>query len=210
MARKKKSSPRRESSSGTLSRRHFLGGTAMAGAALGAGAEAKAAAGKPKALGPQKASISLDINGKKRAVSVETRSTLLRAMRNQLDLTGSKEVCNGGACGACSVIVDGALVNACMMFAVDAVGRKITTVEGLSNGDKIHPIQKAFVEKDALQCGFCTPGMVMACKALLDKTPNPDLHQIKKGLRGNLCRCGTYTRIFEAVKSVAKSVTKEA
>ncbi len=188
-----------------LTRRGFLGTGAATGVALGTGPRAQAAP-KAKTVGPKKAPITLNVNGKSHRLSVDPRVTLLRALRNHLDLTGSKEVCNGGACGACNVIVDGSLVNSCMMLALDAVGKKITTVEGLSSGDKLHPIQEAFVKHDALQCGFCTPGMVVACKSILDGNKNPTLHEIKRGLSGNLCRCGTYTRIFAAVQTAAKSV----
>ncbi len=184
-----------------ISRRGFLGTGAVAGVAL---STKEAQAAKTKTLGPKKVGITLEVNGKKQNLQVEPRTTLLRALRNQLDLTGTKEVCNGGACGACSVQLDGKLVNSCMVFAVDAAGRKVATIEGLSNGDKLHPIQTAFVKYDALQCGFCTPGMVMACKAILDKHKTPTLHQIKRGLAGNICRCGTYTRIFQAVQAAAK------
>jgi aerobic-type carbon monoxide dehydrogenase small subunit (CoxS/CutS family) len=180
-------------------------GVGVAGGAVAlSGAEARAAARKPKELPAGKVPITLNVNGKDQRLTVEPRVTLLRALRNQLDLTGPKEVCDRGACGACSVQLDGELVTSCMMLAVDAVGKKITTIEGLAKGDKLHPIQEAFVKHDALQCGFCTPGMVMACKALLDKNKSPSLVQIKRGLSGNICRCGTYNRIFAAVQTASK------
>jgi aerobic-type carbon monoxide dehydrogenase small subunit (CoxS/CutS family) len=189
-----------------LSRRAFLGtGAAAGGVAIAGGREAKGAA-RAKTLGPKKATIKINVNGADKTLTVEPRVTLLRALRNQLDVTGCKEICNGGSCGGCNVLVDGQLVNSCMMLAVDADGRKVTTIEGLSQGDKLHPLQEQFVKFDALQCGFCTPGMVMACKALLDKNKNPDLVAIKRGLSGNICRCGTYTRIFTAVQAAAKLV----
>jgi aerobic-type carbon monoxide dehydrogenase small subunit (CoxS/CutS family) len=179
------------------------------GAAGGVAITAKragAATAKPKVLPAKKVPLTLNVNGKERKLSVEPRVTLLRALRNELDLTGPKEVCDRGACGACSVHVDGALVPACMTLAVDvAAGQKITTIEGLSDGDKLHPIQEAFVKHDALQCGFCTPGMVMACKALLDKEKSPTLTQIKRAISGNICRCGTYNRIFAAVQTASKN-----
>jgi aerobic-type carbon monoxide dehydrogenase small subunit (CoxS/CutS family) len=163
------------------------------------------AAAKPKELPAKKVPLTLHVNGKDHKVSVEPRVTLLRALRNELDLTGPKEVCSRGACGACGVQIDGVLVPSCMTLAVDACsGQKITTIEGLADGDKLHPIQAAFVKHDALQCGFCTPGMIMACKTLLDKEKNPTLTQIKKGLSGNICRCGTYNRIFAAVQTASK------
>jgi xanthine dehydrogenase YagT iron-sulfur-binding subunit len=189
-----------------LTRRGFLGSASVAGGVALSGVEARAATPRAKTLGPRKVAITLDINGKPRKLSVEPRVTLLRALRNELDLTGSKEICDRGACGGCSVIIDGNLVTSCMMLAVDAVGKKITTIEGLSQDGKMHPLQQEFVKFDALQCGFCTPGMVMACKAILDKNKKPDLVEIKKGLSGNICRCGTYTNIFKAVQSASKLV----
>jgi len=187
-----------------LTRRGFLGSSAAAGGvALTAG---KVEAAQPKTLAAKKASLTLNVNGKARTVQVEPRITLLRALRNELDVTGPKEICDRGACGGCSVQIDGKLVNACMMLAVDAAGKKITTVEGLSQDGKLHPLQAEFVKHDALQCGFCTPGMLMACKTILDNNKSPDLVTIKKGLRGNICRCGTYTRIFAAVQAASKQV----
>jgi aerobic-type carbon monoxide dehydrogenase small subunit (CoxS/CutS family) len=182
-------------------------GVGVAGGVAAVAGSREARAAKPKVLPAKKVAITLNVNGKDHKVSVEPRLTLLRTLRNQLDLTGTKEICDRGACGGCSVQLDGALVNSCMLLAVDAVGKKITTIEGLSNGDKLHPIQDAFVKHDGLQCGFCTPGMVMACKALLDKEKQPTLTQIKRGISGNICRCGTYNRIFAAVQTAAKSST---
>ncbi len=130
--------------------------------------------------------------------------TLLRALRNHLGLTGAKEVCERGACGGCTVLLDGAPICACLLLAVDAVGHEITTVEGLGAPDRLSPVQAAFVECDALQCGFCTPGFVVASTALLRQNPHPSLEEIKAGLAGNLCRCGTYGRIFEAVQRAAQ------
>lgn len=187
-----------------FTRRGFMQGVGAVGGAVAVVKEAKAA--PSKVLPAKKVSITLNVNGKNRKLKVEPRVTLLRALRNELDLTGSKEVCDRGSCGACSVHLDGALVTSCMVLAVDAVGKRVLTIEGLSDGDKLHPIQQAFVQHDALQCGFCTPGMVMACKALLDSNQKPTLVQIKKGLAGNICRCGTYNNIFAAVQTAAKSL----
>jgi xanthine dehydrogenase YagT iron-sulfur-binding subunit len=187
-----------------LSRRGFLGSTAAGGVVVASSTEARAA--QPKTLGPHKSTLTLEVNGQKRKVSVEPRVTLLRALRNELDVTGPKEICDRGSCGGCGVHLDGKLVNSCMLLAVDAVGKKITTIEGLSQDGKLHPIQAEFVKADALQCGFCTPGMVMACKALLDQNKNPSLVEIKRGLSGNICRCGTYPRIFAAVQAASKLV----
>jgi aerobic-type carbon monoxide dehydrogenase small subunit (CoxS/CutS family) len=148
--------------------------------------------------GPEPAEVTFSINGKQVKVSVEPATTLLEALRVHLNMTGSKEICDRGACGGCSVMVDGKLVNACMMLALDAVGTQITTVEGLAKDGKLDPVQESFVRHDGLQCGYCTPGLVVACRALLNDTPKPTLEQIKRGLSGNICRCGTYTNIFNA------------
>jgi aerobic-type carbon monoxide dehydrogenase small subunit (CoxS/CutS family) len=131
------------------------------------------------------------------------------ALRNHLDLTGAKEVCDRGGCGACTVLLDGEPVASCLMLAADAVGHEVTTVEGLGTPDRMSPVQAAFVEADALQCGFCTPGLVVASTALLRKVPQPTLDQIKDGLAGNLCRCGTYSRVFEAVQKAAGATPRK-
>jgi aerobic-type carbon monoxide dehydrogenase small subunit (CoxS/CutS family) len=158
---------------------------------------------KPTLLGPDAVALKLTVNGATQRVTVEPRVTLLNALRNHLDLTGAKEVCDRGGCGGCTVLLDGDPVNACMMLAADAVGHEITTVEGLGTPEKMSPLQQAFVEADALQCGFCTPGFVVSGTALLARNPDPSLDEIKGGLAGNLCRCGTYSRIFEAVQKTA-------
>jgi xanthine dehydrogenase YagT iron-sulfur-binding subunit len=186
---------------GGLTRRGFLGSTAAGGVVVASKSEA---ASRPRVLGPQKAAITLNVNGQDRKLSVEPRVTLLRALRNELDVTGPKEICDRGSCGGCGVHLDGKLVNSCMLLAVDAAGKKILTIEGLSQDGKLHPIQAEFVKADALQCGFCTPGMVMACKSLLDQKKDPSLVEIKRALSGNICRCGTYPRIFAAVQAAAK------
>jgi aerobic-type carbon monoxide dehydrogenase small subunit (CoxS/CutS family) len=186
-------------------------GTGAAGAAvLGGGAvlerahEAEAAgAPHPGTLGPGPVRITLQINGKPHAAQVEPRTTLLNALRNNLDLTGAKLVCDRGSCGACTVHVDGKPVYSCMMLAVDAQGKKITTVEGLGSPEAMDPVQAAFVEHDALMCGFCTPGLVMAVRALLNRNPHPTLEQVKDACSGNLCRCGTYPKVFEAAMAAA-------
>jgi aerobic-type carbon monoxide dehydrogenase small subunit (CoxS/CutS family) len=185
-----------------FSRRTFLK-TAGAGAAVSTVVGAGGCTAKPTVIGPGPVPLKLRVNGATRAVTVEPRVTLLSALRNDLDLTGAKEVCDRGGCGACTVLLDGAPVNACMMLAADAEGHEITTVEGLGTPEKMSPLQEAFVEADALQCGFCTPGFVVSGTALLAKNPDPTLDEIKDGLAGNLCRCGTYSRIFEAVQKTA-------
>lgn len=190
---------------GRVSRRAFLK-TAGVGAAatslVGAGTTTA-----PALLGPAAVPLTLNVNGAPRAVTVEPRVTLLRALRNHLDLTGAKEICDRGACGGCTVLLDGEPVTSCLMLAADAEGHQITTVEGLGTPEKMSPLQAAFVECDALQCGFCTPGFVVAGTALLRKNPSPSLDQIKDGLAGNLCRCGTYPRVFEAVQKAAQAST---
>ncbi|HEY3138203.1 MAG TPA: (2Fe-2S)-binding protein [Blastocatellia bacterium] len=157
-----------------------------------------------KVFGPGKVPIKLTINGKAQTVEVEPRVTLLDALRNDLDVTGAKRVCDRGTCGACTMIVDGKPVYSCTTLAIEGQGKSITTVEGLMQGDKLHPLQQAFIDNDAQQCGFCTPGFVVACKAFLDKNPNPTPEQIQRGLGGNLCRCGTYMGVRAAVAQAAK------
>jgi aerobic-type carbon monoxide dehydrogenase small subunit (CoxS/CutS family) len=189
-----------------FSRRTFLKTVGLGAAATGfvgaAGEDARAA--QPTILGPDPVPLSLTVNGRVQTITVEPRVTLLRALRNHLGLTGAKEVCERGACGGCTVLLDGAPICACLLLAVDAVGHEITTVEGLGAPDRLSPVQAAFVECDALQCGFCTPGFVVASTALLRQNPHPSLEEIKAGLAGNLCRCGTYGRIFEAVQRAAQ------
>jgi aerobic-type carbon monoxide dehydrogenase small subunit (CoxS/CutS family) len=149
-------------------------------------------------------SIQLRVNGAARKLTIEPRTTLLSALRNRLDLTGPKEVCDRGACGGCTVLLDGRPVNSCLMLALDARGRAITTIEGLATGDRLDPVQHAFVEKDALMCGYCTPGMVMSVRALLDRNPDPSLDDVRHAVAGNLCRCGTYPKVFEAALAAAR------
>jgi xanthine dehydrogenase YagT iron-sulfur-binding subunit len=189
-----------------LTRRNFLK-TAGAGAVATSvvGMAVGAPAGEAAVLGPGAVPLSLNVNGAVKKISVEPRVTLLDALRDDLGLTGAKPACERGACGACTVLVDGEPVASCMMLAADAEGGKITTVEGLGTPEAMSPLQTAFVECDALQCGFCTPGFVVAGTALLARNPDPSLAEIKAGLAGNLCRCGTYGRIFEAVLKTAKA-----
>jgi aerobic-type carbon monoxide dehydrogenase small subunit (CoxS/CutS family) len=156
------------------------------------------AAGVPM-LGPGPIDVTLRVNGKPLETRIDPATTLVEALRLDLGLTGTKEVCDRGACGGCSVMVDGRLTASCMMLAVDAIDREITTVEGIADGDVLDPVQTAFIRHDALQCGFCTPGLVVAVRALLDENPKPTLDEIKQGLSGNICRCGTYTNVFNAV-----------
>jgi len=156
-------------------------------------------------FGPGPVPLTLKINDQQHQVQVEPRVTLLDVLRNHLDLTGTKLVCDRGTCGGCTVLLDGVPMTSCMMLAIDAVGKEIQTIEGLAHGDELHPVQAAFVQHDALQCGFCTPGMIMSVKALLDRNPNPTLDDVKVAVSGNLCRCGTYTKVFEAALAAAQS-----
>lgn len=148
--------------------------------------------------------ISLIINGQAHNLFIEPRTTLAEALRLNLNLTGTKIGCDRGACSACSVILNGKVVNSCMTLAIDAVGLNVETIEGLANGDELHPIQKSFIEHDAYQCGFCTSGMIMSSKSLLDKKLNPSDLEIREAIAGNLCRCGSQLHIVEAVKAVSK------
>jgi aerobic-type carbon monoxide dehydrogenase small subunit (CoxS/CutS family) len=145
----------------------------------------------------------LEVNGEERELRVEPRTTLLDALRQQLNLTGSKRVCDSGSCGACTVIVDGKAVYGCMTLAVACDGAAVATIEGMSDANGLHPIQQAFIEKDGYQCGFCTPGQIMAAKALLDERPEPTSEEILRGMSGNLCRCGAYQKIQGAVAHAA-------
>ena len=193
-----------------LTRRAFLKGIGIGGGALGSGLLASEVVPKGGAkgsavtrLGPGPVPITLKVNGRVSTVHLEPRVTLLDALRDRLDLTGSKKICDRGECGGCAVLLEGKPVFACMMLALDARGRSITTIEGIAAKGALHPLQEAFIAKDALQCGFCTPGFVVASKALLDENPRPSLDQVREALGGHLCRCGTYPRVFEAVLSVS-------
>jgi aerobic-type carbon monoxide dehydrogenase small subunit (CoxS/CutS family) len=176
-----------------------LSAAAQASGVLGLKGESQESSAGPTITGPDAANITLSINGKQMQVKAEPATTLLEALRIHLNMTGSKEICDRGACGGCSVIIDGKLVNACMLLAHDCIGSQITTVEGLGQGDTLDPVQVAFVKHDAMQCGYCTPGFVVASRWLLNNTSKPTLEQIKRGLSGNICRCGTYTNMFNAV-----------
>jgi aerobic-type carbon monoxide dehydrogenase small subunit (CoxS/CutS family) len=154
----------------------------------------------PKGLGP----LKLRVNGQEREVQVEPRTTLLDALRDGLDLTGSKKVCDRGACGGCTVLLDGEPVNSCMTLAWDAADAEIRTIEGIATTDSLHPVQAAFIESDALQCGFCTPGFVMSAVACLDRHAQPSRDTIRHELSGNICRCGTYSRVVEAVERASQ------
>ncbi|HEX8115921.1 MAG TPA: (2Fe-2S)-binding protein, partial [Pyrinomonadaceae bacterium] len=166
---------------------------------------ARAEAAKLPTAGPLE--LALDVNGRRRAVSVEPRTTLLNALRNHLEpaVTGPKLVCDQGTCGACTVLLDGRPVYSCLVLAADAAGKKVTTVEGLGSPESPSAVQAAFVEQDALMCGFCTPGFVTTVTAYLKKNPNPTLEEVREACKGNFCRCGTYPRVFEAALAAAKA-----
>lgn len=195
-----------------FSRRDFLKG--FGGGAIGAAVAPKLLAQDLTSLQTKrgkiplfsKKQIILTINGKKLSLVVEPRETLLHVLRERLNLTGTKMTCNRGECGGCTVLLDGKPVYSCLYLALRADGKKITTVEGLETDEKLHPVQQAFIEKDAYQCGFCTPGFIMSSVAFLNENKNPNLDDIKTALSGNLCRCGNYAKIHEAVSSASKSM----
>ncbi|MFN6144794.1 MAG: (2Fe-2S)-binding protein [Planctomycetota bacterium] len=187
-----------------FSRRSFLKGSAAAGVATSGLAAAPAAPAGPTTFGPGLHEIELRINGKARKVEVETRTTLLDALRDGLDLTGAKKVCDRGACGGCTVLVDGVTTTSCMTLAMDAVGSEVTTVESLTDGDTVHPLVQNFVQCDAMQCGFCTPGMVMSSLSCLQRRGQPTVAQMQQDLSGNICRCGTYGRVMQAIQRTAQ------
>jgi xanthine dehydrogenase YagT iron-sulfur-binding subunit len=208
-----------KSSSKGFSRRDFLRGSALAGAVGGgllATEETEAAKAGPRTeegvqiFGPGPVPMRFRINGKPHDATLEPRVTLLDALRDSLGFTGAKRVCDRGTCGACTVLLDGKAVYACSVLAIAAQGSQIQTVESLGRPDKLHPLQAAFVDHDAQQCGFCTPGFVMAAKALLDRNPNPRVADVHEGLSGNLCRCGTYAGLRKAVLVAAKEIPEDA
>jgi xanthine dehydrogenase YagT iron-sulfur-binding subunit len=193
-----------------FSRRGFLKGAGVTAAttviesANALARETKDVLRQDQAVGPGALQGKLFINGHEQYVTIEPRYTLAETLRDNLGLTGTKVVCDRGSCSACTVWIDKMPVLACMTLAIDAVGRQITTIEGLSQGDTMHQVQAAFVKHDAMQCGFCTPGMVMSCAALLERIPNPNLEDVKHAVSGNLCRCGTYPKVFAATLDLAQ------
>jgi xanthine dehydrogenase YagT iron-sulfur-binding subunit len=204
-----------------LSRRAFIKGAGAAAAVaslMGVPAASPDAtpsataidAGELERLGPGAQLIELRVNGETRRLTIEPRVTLLEALRGPIALTGAKLVCDRGACGACTVHLDGAPIVSCMMLAIDARGREIVTIEGLGAPDRMHPVQRAFIDYDALQCGFCTPGMVMSVTAALNANPAPTLDDIKRAVAGNTCRCGTYPNVFKAALAAAAKARNPA
>jgi xanthine dehydrogenase YagT iron-sulfur-binding subunit len=192
---------------GGFTRRGLIKGlatTAVASAAAGASVLAEERA-KSDAAATGGLPVSVTLNGVLKKGVFEPRTTLAEALRDAWGLTGTKVGCDRGACGACTVLLDGLAVNSCLTLVHDADGRKVTTIEGLGSPEAMSPIQKAFVETDALQCGFCTPGMVVSCAGLLAKEPRPTPHAVREAVAGNLCRCGTYTGVFAACDAAAKA-----
>jgi aerobic-type carbon monoxide dehydrogenase small subunit (CoxS/CutS family) len=196
-----------------VTRRGFLKGAGFtaAGAAiidsgLLAAAHASSAGSDPVVAGPGPVPVTLRVNGAEHKIKVEPRTTLAEALRFELGLTGTKVVCDRGSCSACTVWLDSMPVCSCMTLAVDVGQRAVTTIEGLARGDELHPVQEAFIEHDAMQCGFCTPGMIMSCAALLKQNPRPTLEDVRDATSGNLCRCGTYPKVFDATLAAASAV----
>ena len=196
-----------------FSRRGFMRGVGLGGGALGTGLlerEAVAAPPPAKVVGPGPVAITLKINGKPINLKVEPRVTLSDALRNHLDLTGAKRVCDRGTCGACTVMMAGKTVYSCSVLAIDAQGKEIETIEGIGSPEKLHPVSAAFWNNDGQQCGYCTPGFVMASKGFLEEHANPTVEDFKRGLGGNLCRCGTYVGVRAAVLEAAKTMAPAA
>jgi len=201
-----------ENSKKGLSRRGFLKGAGLTTVGTMAlqtgvlGAVSKEAALEEKSLGPDAVLIKLNINGRPRSLAVEPRTTLASALRDHLQLTGTKVVCDRGACSACTVWIDGKPMNSCLTLAIEVVNKKITTIEGLANEGELHPVQQAFIDHDASQCGFCTPGMIMTATHFLQNNPKPSLADVKIALRGNLCRCGTHPNVFKATLAASEKM----
>lgn len=197
-----------------VTRRAFL--QSLSGGAVGAGVASRVLGKEPRSIqsGPGEMEvfsskrIALTVNGKKFGFETEPGETLLQVLRDRLRLTGTKRTCNRGECGGCTVLLDGKPVYSCHILAIQAEGKDILTVEGLASGDKLHPVQQAFIDKDSYQCGFCTPGFIMSSVALLNKNKQPSLDEIKAGLAGNLCRCGNYQKIHAAVAAVSDAMRR--
>ena len=195
----------------SVSRRGFLKGVGISSVASGgllAGSQPEnaEAADLSAPVGPDGVPVTLNINGRSETITIEPRTTLLDVLRNRFELTGAKKVCDQATCGACTVLRDGKPIYSCTTLAIEVQGSKITTVEALGKPEKLHPLQSAFVKNDAQQCGFCTPGFILACASFLKTHPDPTPEQIEAGLGGNLCRCGTYQGIKKAIVDAAKTM----
>jgi xanthine dehydrogenase YagT iron-sulfur-binding subunit len=192
-----------------LSRRDLLGGSVFV--TLGAGVSgiipqgALAETGESRPVRAAAHDIVINVNGADRRVRVESRATLAEVLRGPLGLTGTKIACNRGACSACTVWLDRTPVCSCMTFAVEVTGHIVTTIEGLAHGDRLHPVQEAFIAHDAMQCGFCTPGMAMSCAALLDRNADPTAEDVERAISGHICRCGSYPHVVAATVAAAKA-----
>ena len=204
MARKKKDCQCGQKSG--VTRRGFLSSVSAGAAAAGLGGAVEAAPAEVSAelKASELVPLRLTINGQERRLLVEPRWSLLFVLREKLGLTGAKAGCERGECGACTVLIDNRAQYACMTLAVEAEGRQVVTLEGLMKGEELGPVQQAFAEQDAFQCGYCTPGQIMAAEALLRKAPDPRTDEIRRGMSGNLCRCGAYVHIVHAVKRAAQ------
>lgn len=196
----------KEPESGGMERRSFF--TTIGAGVVGATVTVKAAQSPADAGATAPIMVNLSINGRKLRLAVEPRSTLLHVLRERLGLTGTKVGCERGECGACTVLIDGVPRYACLTLAVEAEGREITTIEGLMRGEQAGPVQQAFIEQDGMQCGYCTPGQVVAAEALVRKNPNPTVDEVREAMSGNLCRCGAYSHIFKAVQRAAELTRK--
>ncbi len=199
-----------EISRGAMSRRSFLRGTGAAAAAtaalesaLSGAADAAGDVAGAQIVGPDATPVTLRVNGMVQAVAIEPRATLAEVLRGPLGLTGVKIGCDRGACSACTVLINGAPVASCSILAIDVGDRAITTIEGLARDGALHPVQEAFIAHDALQCGYCTPGLALSCAALLERVPHPSEAEVKAAISGHLCRCGAYQHVVEAVLAAA-------
>lgn len=190
-----------------ISRREFLQSGTVAACALGATAEAAAAAAEP-ASAATRARVRIKVNGTMHAADLESRVTLLDYLHDRLGLTGTRRGCNEGACGACTVLIDGKRMNACLTLAAQCDGREVTTVEGIAQGDKLHPVQQAFIDHDAFQCGYCTPGQIVSAVACIQEGHAGSEAEVREWMSGNLCRCSCYPQITAAVLDAAGHVTQ--
>jgi aerobic-type carbon monoxide dehydrogenase small subunit (CoxS/CutS family) len=206
-AKEKKPKQDKKENSLKVSRRDFLkgaGATAIASTVSTLSPPLLTDAGAALPQGVKEGFIQINVNDKAYRLKVKSHWTLLDVLRKELGLTGAKKSCDRGSCGACTVIMEGKAVYACSLLAIEADNKKILTIEGLAEGEKLHPIQEAFVQNDGLQCGFCTSGVIMSVKALLDKTPRPSMDETKEGLSGNICRCSAYSKILKSAMAAAQ------